>query len=112
LNAEKEGIIEMATKRNLQAWAEAKKRCRLNVTDIQMAKELGMTPKSLIKNIPAPNEQWKAPVKVWIRDLYEEKFGRVLTVNPVLSGEIKRKAIKREKAIVSEYWDDEEDLPF
>ncbi len=59
-------------------WAEAKKRCRLNENDIRMAKELGMTPKSLIKNIPAPSQKWKAPVKVWIRDIYENKFGKVL----------------------------------
>lgn len=58
-------------------WAEAKKRCRLNQADIQMAKELGMTPKSLIKNIPAKNQQWKAPVKIWVRDLYQEKFGMI-----------------------------------
>lgn len=39
-----------------------------------MAKELGMTPKSLLKNIPSPTQQWKAPVKVWIRDLYDKKI--------------------------------------
>ncbi|WP_407271167.1 hypothetical protein [Radiobacillus sp. PE A8.2] len=59
-------------------WAVAKKRCRLNQADIQMAKELGMTPKSLLKNIPSSNQQWKATVKVWVRDLYENKFGKVL----------------------------------
>ncbi|WP_058306704.1 hypothetical protein [Gracilibacillus massiliensis] len=59
-------------------WANAKKRCRLNQADIQMAKELGMTPKSLTKNIPAKNELWKAPVKEWVRDLYEEKFGTLI----------------------------------
>ncbi|TFJ91665.1 hypothetical protein [Lentibacillus salicampi] len=64
------------TKKN--DWAEAKKRCRLNQADIQMAKELGMRPKSLIKNIPSPKQQWKAPVKYRIRDLYEKKFGSVL----------------------------------
>jgi hypothetical protein len=101
----------VAAKWNSQAWAEAKKRCHLNEADIQMAKELGMTPKSLIKNIPAPNQQWKAPVKVWIRDLYEEKFNRVVTVKSVLSEETKSKAKKQEKPIVSESWDDE-DLPF
>ncbi|TYS17025.1 hypothetical protein FZC78_10370 [Rossellomorea vietnamensis] len=57
---------------------EEKKRCRLNEADIRMAKELGMTPKSLIKNIPSANQQWKAPVKIWVRDLYEGKFGKVL----------------------------------
>ena len=59
-----------------ELWAEAKKRCRLNMEDIRMAKELGLNPKSLIKNIPAQNEQWKAPVKQWIRDMYEKRFGK------------------------------------
>ena len=102
----------MVTKRNSHAWAEAKKQCRLNDTEIQMAKELGMTPKSLIKNIPAPHQQWKAPVKVWIGDLYEEKFDRGLTTKPSFSEDIKRNAKEQEKSIVSEGWIDEEDLPF
>ncbi|MCC3359604.1 hypothetical protein [Bacillus sp. REN16] len=102
----------MATKWNAQAWAEAKKRCRLNVDDIKMAKELGMTPKSLIKNIPSPNQQWKAPVKVWIRDLYEAKFGRVIKSVPDHSEELNRKAKQKEKPIVHESWIDDEDLPF
>ncbi|WP_226671167.1 hypothetical protein [Metabacillus litoralis] len=67
----------MATRKNDAAWAEAKKRCRLNQNDIQMAKELGMSPESLLKNIPSPKQQWKAPVKDWVHDLYEEKFGSV-----------------------------------
>lgn len=37
-----------------------------------------MAPKSLIKNIPSPSQQWKAPVKAWIGSLYEKKFGKVL----------------------------------
>lgn len=58
------------TKRDTQ-WAEAKRLCRLNVETMRMAKELGMDPRSLIKNRPSPSQQWKAPVHVWIRDLYE-----------------------------------------
>ncbi len=54
-------------------WAEAKRRCRLNSEDIQMAKEMGLNPRSLIKNIPSPSEQWKAPVKQWIREMYEKR---------------------------------------
>lgn len=102
----------LVAKRNSQAWAEAKKRCKLNETDLQMAKELGMTAKSLIKNIPTPNQLWKAPVKVWIRDLYEEKFNRVITFKPALSEELKKKPKKQQKLIVSDHWVDEEDLPF
>lgn len=61
----------MAYKEEL--WMEAKKKCRLGNEEIRMAKEMGLNPKSLIKNIPNKNEQWKAPVKVWIRDMYEER---------------------------------------
>ena len=57
----------------LELWQEAKKKCRLNDNDIRMAKELGLNPKSLIKNIPNKSEKWKAPVKDWIHDMYEEK---------------------------------------
>ena len=57
-------------------WAKAKKLCRLNMEDIRMAKELGIGPKSLMKNIPGPSQQWKLPVKLWIRELHEERFGR------------------------------------
>lgn len=60
----------MIKKRSPEVWKEAKKRCRLNNDDIQMAKELRMTPKGLIKNIPSANQKWKAPVKEWIRDIY------------------------------------------
>ncbi len=61
-----------------------------------MAKELGMKPKSLIKNIPAPNQQWKAPVKVWVRDLYEEKFGKVINSNRKTISPQKRSNSKNE----------------
>jgi hypothetical protein len=57
-------------------WAEAKRRCRLNEEEIRMAKELGMAPRSLINNILSPQQRWKQPVKQWVRDLYEQKFGR------------------------------------
>ena len=49
-----------------QLWDEAKRKCRLGEEEIRMAKEMGLNPKSLIKNIPNKNEQWKAPVKDWI----------------------------------------------
>ena len=39
--------------------------------DIRRAKALGLNPSKLIKNVPGPNQRWKAPVKVWIRELYE-----------------------------------------
>ena len=58
-----------------RAWDEAKRRCRLSNEDIRMAKELGMSPRGLIKNIPSKAQRWKAPVNLWIRNLYAKRFG-------------------------------------
>ena len=54
-------------------WKEAKKKCRLNAETVQMAKELGLNPKSLIKNIPNKSQNWKKPVYSWIREMYWER---------------------------------------
>jgi len=71
------------------SWPEAKKRCRLNQNDIEMAKALGFGPDSLIRNIPDPKQKWKQPVKFWVRDLYEERFGFVLGEKPVVAKPVK-----------------------
>ena len=58
-----------------EAWREAKRRCRLYDEEVRMAKELGLNPRSLIKNIPAKSQPWKAPENEWIRGLYAKRFG-------------------------------------
>jgi hypothetical protein len=62
-------------------WAKAKNVCRLNLEDIRMAKELGISPGSLIKNRPSPSQPWKQPVKEWIHELYKKRFGRKMSVS-------------------------------
>ncbi len=42
-----------------QRWAEAQRRCRLSDEAVRMAKELGLNPRSLIKDIPSPKQQWE-----------------------------------------------------
>ena len=62
----------MANKSKRDAeWANAKRVCRLNAETVRMAKELGLSPRSLMKNVPGKSQPWKAPVQVWVRDLYE-----------------------------------------
>ena len=56
-----------------ELWAECKKKCRLNMEDIELAKKLGLNPRSLIKNIPAKTQPWKAPVKLWLRQIEEKR---------------------------------------
>jgi len=58
-----------------RSWAEAQRRCRLSDEALRMAKELGLNPRSLIKNIPSPTQQWKAPVEEWVRDLHRRRLG-------------------------------------
>ena len=56
-----------------QLWLEAKKKCKLNAEDIRIAKEMGLNPRSLIKNIPTKQQQWKAPVHEWLRSMWEDR---------------------------------------
>lgn len=64
----------MASKEKKAAlWAEAQRKCRLSGEALRMAKEMGIGPRSLIKNIPNKSQAWKAPVEDWVRDLYRER---------------------------------------
>ena len=72
----------MGKKSQRHSWAEAKRLCRLDQNDIQMAKGLGFRPDGLIRSRPDPQQTWKLPVKDWIRDLYSERFGCVLGQKP------------------------------
>lgn len=59
-------------------WAEAKKKCRLNEETVKMARDMGLNPRSLIKNIPSQSEQWKAPVSIWIQEMYQKREEKAL----------------------------------
>ncbi|MDD5458120.1 MAG: hypothetical protein PHF37_01835 [Phycisphaerae bacterium] len=54
-------------------WIEAKSKCRLNSDDIRIAKEMGLNPLSLIKNIPSKSQPWKSSVKDWLHEMYEKR---------------------------------------
>ena len=56
-----------------ERWREAKDRCRLSAETVKMAKEMGLNPLSLIKNIPSKSQQWKAPIEEWVREMYEKR---------------------------------------
>ena len=56
-----------------ELWQEAKRKCRLNVEDLALAKRLGINPRSLIKNIPSKTQPWKAPVNIWLHEIDEKR---------------------------------------
>jgi hypothetical protein len=57
-----------------QAWIEAKKKYRLSDVQIQMARELGMNPKKFGSLANHKQEPWKAPLPVFIEELYFKRF--------------------------------------
>jgi hypothetical protein len=58
-----------------EAWRNAKKICRLNARQLEMARRLGMNPKKLPRLRPGPQEHWKLPVAEFIEELYGKRFG-------------------------------------
>lgn len=57
-----------------EIWKKVKKKYRLSAIHIQMAKELGMNPKKMGKIANHKQEKWKAPLKIFIEDLYFKRF--------------------------------------
>ena len=55
-------------------WHEAKKKFRLSDMHIQMARELGMNPKKWAGLANHKQEPWKAPLPVFIEELYFKRF--------------------------------------
>jgi hypothetical protein len=84
-------------------WAQAKTLCRLNQQDIAMAKQLGLSPRALMKNRPSPSQKWKAPVKQWIRDLHVKRFGQK---NPSQNSKPKPPPKRRPSPHLDDPWDD------
>src|SRR3972149_898587 len=59
-----------------QIWVDARKRHRLSHAYIQMAWELGMNPKKFGKLDNHKQELWKAPLPIFIEDLYFKRFSK------------------------------------
>lgn len=60
----------------LQEWVDARKRHHLSHAHVQMARELGLSPRSLGSLDNHRQEGWKVPLPKFIEQLYEKRFGR------------------------------------
>ena len=61
---------------DLQNWIDVRRRHHLSHAHVQMARELGMNPKKMGKIDNHKQEPWKAPLPIFIEDLYYKRFGR------------------------------------
>jgi hypothetical protein len=58
-----------------QAWANARKICRLTARQVEMARALRMNPGKLPRLRPSPQQRWKLPVGEFIEECYWKRFG-------------------------------------
>jgi hypothetical protein len=61
----------------LRPWIEARRRFHLSHAHIQMARALGMNPRKFGKLANHRQEPWKAPLPVFIENLYFRRFGKL-----------------------------------
>ncbi|MFG0261266.1 MAG: hypothetical protein ACF788_02625 [Novipirellula sp. JB048] len=57
-------------------WIDARKKYRLSHAQIQMARELGMSPKRFGRLANTEHQPWKIPLPDFIQSLYEKKFNK------------------------------------
>ena len=55
-------------------WIDARKKYHLSHAHIQMARELGLNPRKFGKIANHRQEPWKAPLPVFIEDIYIKRF--------------------------------------
>jgi hypothetical protein len=60
----------------MQVWIDARRRHHLSHAQIQMAREMGMNPKKFGKIDNHKQERWKAPLPIFIENLYLKRFGK------------------------------------
>jgi hypothetical protein len=60
----------------LQVWIDARKKYNLSHAHIQMARELGLNPRKFGKIANHRQQPWKAPLPVFIEDIYFKRFGK------------------------------------
>jgi len=85
---------------DLQRWIEARQRFHLSHAQVQMARELGMNPRKLGSLANHKQEPWKAPLPIFIEQIYRKRFGktqpdRVISIEDRVQEIADKKAAKR-----------------
>lgn len=85
----------------LQVWIDVRTRHHLSHAHVQMARELGLNPKTLGKLDNHGQEPWKAPLPEFIERLYVKRFSKcrpdvVVSIEERVRMEEAKKALKRE----------------
>ncbi|EMI54269.1 hypothetical protein [Rhodopirellula sallentina] len=88
-----------------QPWIDARRKFHLSHKHIQMARELGLSPKKFGGYADRDKKPWKLPLPEFIEHLYEKQFGRkepeeILTMEEIAAAHVaKRAERKRQKEL-------------
>jgi hypothetical protein len=85
-----------------QVWVDARQRFHLSHAQIQMARELGLNPKKFGKLATHKQQPWKAPLPVFIQELYFKRFGKhrpdnVRSIEQIVADKRRKSAERKEQ---------------
>ena len=91
---------KMKISEKLQEWIDARKKYHLSHAHIQMARELGLNPRKLGKIANHRQEPWKAPLPVFIEDIYFKRFKKrrpdnIKSIEKILKDRLRSKERRR-----------------
>jgi hypothetical protein len=91
----------------LRPWIEARRRFHLSHAHIQMARALGMNPRKFGKLANHRQEPWKAPLPVFIENLYFRRFGKlepddVRSIEEIAAAQRAKKKVKDARRAAAE----------
>ena len=91
---------KMKIPEKLQAWIDARKKYHLSHAHIQMARELGLNPRKFGKIANHRQESWKAPLPVFIEDIYFKRFKKrrpdnIKSIEKILKDRLRSKERRR-----------------
>ncbi len=81
-------------------WIDARKRFKLSDAHIQMARELGLSPKRFGRYADRTKEPWKLPLSEFIDSLYLKQFGKerpdeVRTMEEIAAAHVDKRAARK-----------------
>ena len=82
-------------------WIDARKKFRLSDAHIQMARELGLSPKRFASYADRKNKPWKLPLVEFIETQYQKQFGKsrpdtVVSVEELAAAHVAKRAARKE----------------
>ncbi|MGB7345117.1 MAG: hypothetical protein WBD20_12960 [Pirellulaceae bacterium] len=87
-------------------WINARKSFKLSDAHIQMARELGLSPKRFGRYADRTKEPWKLPLSEFIEALYEKQFGKtrpdvVRTMEKIAEEHVRKRAQRRTEKLTA-----------